>query len=232
MHLLQPEFAIPRDEALDLAARRGFGMLTAFDGTRPIASHVPFVIKGEVIQAHVTKANPLAALADGRDFLLAVTGPDTYISNDWYAMPDNVSTWLYEAVHLTGPARRQELTINRAHGDALLATAEARVAPKPPWGLEGMEPNKREAMLAYIVTIEIAIVSVEGQRKHNQLKPDADHLAIVQMLESRGEPNGLAIAAKMRAARPQLDYESRVKPSELQPSDPTPWWTKNSPSGS
>lgn len=205
MHLLQPEFAIPRDEALDLAARRGFGMLTAFDGIRPIGSHVPFVLRDGVVQAHVTKANPLAALADGRDFLLAVTGPDTYISNDWYALPDNVSTWLYEAVHLTGPARRQELAGNRAHGDALLAAAEARVAPKPPWGLATMEPGKREAMLAHIVTIEIEVTRVEGQRKHNQLKPDADHLAIIRMLESRGEPNGLAIAARMRAARPQLN---------------------------
>ncbi|TCH98771.1 FMN-binding negative transcriptional regulator [Roseococcus sp. SYP-B2431] len=209
MHLLQPEFEIPRDEAIDFAARRGFGMLTAFDGTGPIGSHLPFVLKGGVVQAHVTRANPLAALADGRVFLLAVAGPDAYISNDWYATPDNVSTWLYEAVHLSGPARRQEPGANRAHGDALLAAAEARVAPKPPWGLAAMEAVKREAMLAHIVTIEIAITRVEGQRKHNQLKPDADHLAIVRRLESRGEPNGIAIAAKMRAARPQLDYESR-----------------------
>lgn len=206
MHLLQPEFAIPRDEALEFAAGRGFGLLTAFDGTRPIGSHLPFVLRDGIVQAHVTKANPLAVLADGRDFLLAVTGPDTYISNDWYALPDNVSTWLYEAVHLTGPARRQERARNRAHGDALLAVAEACVAPKPPWGLEGMEPNKREAMLAHIVTLEVEVTRVEGQRKHNQLKPDSDHVAIVRMLESRGEPNGLAIAARMRAARPQLDY--------------------------
>lgn len=162
MHLLQPEFAIPRDEALDLAAQRGFGLLTAFDGMRPIGSHIPFVIRDGIVEAHVTKANPLAALADGREFLLVVTGPDTYVSNDWYALPDNVSTWLYEAIHLTGPARRRDIATNRAHGDALLATAEARVAPKPPWELAGMEPRKREAMLTHIVTIEVAITRVEG----------------------------------------------------------------------
>jgi len=206
MHLLQPEFAIPRDEALALAAQRGFGLLTAFDGARPIGSHLPFVIRDGIVQAHVTRANPLAALADGRDFLLAVSGPDSYISNDWYATPDNVSTWLYEAVHLTGPARRREPAGNRAHGDALLSAAEARVAPKPPWGLAAMEPGKREAMLAHIVTLEIAIAQVDGQRKHNQRKPDADHLAIVRALEGRGEANGLAIAARMRAARRHLDY--------------------------
>ncbi|MDB5416429.1 MAG: FMN-binding negative transcriptional regulator [Rubritepida sp.] len=211
MHLLQPEFAIERDEALDFAARRGFGLLIAHDGGRPIGSHLPFVLKREgadvTVQLHVTKANPLAALADGqREFLFVVTGPDTYISNDWYDRPDNVSTWLYEAVHLTGPARRMELTANRAHGDALLAVAEARAAPKPPWDLEAMEPVKREAMLAFIVSLEIDVARIEGQRKHNQLKPDSDHVAIVRMLQRRGEANGIAIATQMRAARPALDY--------------------------
>ncbi|WP_424810927.1 FMN-binding negative transcriptional regulator [Roseococcus sp. YIM B11640] len=211
MHLLQPEFAIPPEEALDFAARRGFGLVTCFDGERPIGSQVPFVLRRDgaspVVQFHVTRLNPLAALADGaREFLLVANGPDTYISNDWYARADNVSTWLYEAVHLTGPARRLELAANRGHGDALLAVAEARVPPKPPWGLATMEPGKREAMLAGIVSIEIAVARVEGQRKHNQLKPDEDHLAIVRMLEARGEPNGLEIARRMREARPHLPY--------------------------
>lgn len=213
IHLLQPEFAIPPEEALDLAGRRGFGLAATFDGARPIASHLPFVLRrdgaGPVVQLHVTRANPLAALADGRDYLLAVTGPDAYVSNDWYARPDNVSTWLYEAVHLTGPARRLEHPANRGHGDALLAAAEARVAPKPPWDLAAMEPAKREAMLAQIVVIEIAVARIEGQRKHNQLKPDSDHVAVVRALEARAEPGGLAIAARMRAARPHLDYGDR-----------------------
>lgn len=211
MHLLHQEFAIGRDEALDFAAARGFGLLVAHDGQRPIGSHLPFVLRregeGAALHLHVTLANPLAALADGaRDFLCVVHGSDSYVSNDWYATADNVSTWLYEAVHLTGTARRLEAAANRAHGDALLAIAEARLAPKSPWGLDGMEPRKREAMLAHIVSLEITVTRVEGQRKHNQRKPDADHVAIVRMLERQGDPPRLAIAARMRAARPGLDY--------------------------
>ena len=79
--------------------------------------------------------------------LLAVKGLDVCLYNDDYATPDQVSTWLYEAVHLTGPGRPLDVPGKREHGDSPLATAEARVAPKKPWTLATMEPVKRAAML-------------------------------------------------------------------------------------
>lgn len=201
-----------RRAALDFAARRGFGLLVAFDGGQPVGSHLPFVLAGrdgaETVQAHVTAANPLAALADGeRRFLLAVSGPDAYVSNDYYASPDQVSTWLYEAVHLTGPARRLDGAANRGHGDALLETAEARLTPKKPWDLARMEPGKRGAMLGAIATLELTVEMVEGQRKLNQHKPDADHVAVVRALERRGNAGSRAIAQLLRAERPHLAYQ-------------------------
>ena len=74
----------------------------------PRASHVPFVIVPRddrvIVQIHFTAKNPLVELADGiRRFLLIVAGDDAYISNDWYASRDNVSTWLYECI---SPASR------------------------------------------------------------------------------------------------------------------------------
>src|SRR5579884_238199 len=107
MHILRPQFRIPDEQALQFAAERGFGIVVAADERGPRASHVPFVIRrGEadvVAQLHLTARNPLVPLADGaRRFLLIVPGADSYVSNDWYATPDNVSTWLYEAVHLSG----------------------------------------------------------------------------------------------------------------------------------
>ena len=45
-------------------------------------------------------------LADGASsWLMAVNGADAYVSADWYASPDQVPTWLYQAVHLTGTVR-------------------------------------------------------------------------------------------------------------------------------
>lgn len=211
MHILKPGFRMEDEEALAFASARGFGLLVASGETGPIASHVPFVIErraeGVAVGVHVTARNPLAELADGRRrFLLVVSGPDAYVSNDWYVSPDQVSTWLYEAVHLTGPASRRPREANRAHGDDLLAVAEGRLAPKPPWGLDGMEPRKREAMLAGIVTLDIAVETIEGQAKLNQHKIDADHVAVSRRLDETGTDAGRTLAARMRALRPHLSY--------------------------
>ena len=109
-------------------------------GDGPRASHVPFVRRRDgrvIVQIHFTAKNPLVELADGaRRFLLIVAGDDAYISNDWYASRDNVSTWLYEAVHLSGVAHLRGRDENRGHGDALLAVSEARL-PKQPVRLQG-----------------------------------------------------------------------------------------------
>ena len=37
---------------------------------------------------------------------MAVNGADAYVSPDWYASPDQVPTWLYQSVHLTGTVRQ------------------------------------------------------------------------------------------------------------------------------
>jgi transcriptional regulator len=197
-------------QALQFAAERGFGVVIAADERGPRASHAPFVLNRSgpsvTVQLHLTAHNPLVALADGkRRFLLVVTGADSYISNDWYASVDNVSTWLYEAVHLSGVAQARALEENRAHGDALLAVAEARL-PKEPWGLAAMEPAKRETMLGSIRVIDIAVDQIEGQSKLNQHKSDDDHLAVANQLAQSPDSASRLLARKMRALRPGLAY--------------------------
>ena len=143
MHVLRPQFRIEEQRALEFAADRGFGVIVAADEHGPRASHVPFVLGGAtgsvIVQIHFTAKNPLVELADGiRRFLLIVAGDDAYVSNDWYASRDNVSTWLYEAVHLSGVAHLRGRDENRRHGDALLsgvrgAVAEAALGARRRW---------------------------------------------------------------------------------------------------
>ena len=198
-------------QALQFAAERGFGIVVCADERGLRASHVPFVLKTRetsvVAQQHLTAKNPLVELADGnRRFLLIVPGADSYVSNDWYSSPDNVSTWLYEAVHLAGVAHLRQLDENRAHGDALLAVAEARL-PKQPWQLATMEPTKRETMLSAIRVVDIVIDEVEGQSKLNQHKSDEDHVAVANQLARSRHSASRLLAEKMRALRPGLAYD-------------------------
>jgi transcriptional regulator len=211
MHILRPQFRMAEQQALRFAAERGFGIVVVSDERGPRASHVPFVLKtrdtGFVAQLHLTAKNPLVELADGnRRFLLIVPGADSYVSNDWYVSADNVSTWLYEAVHLSGIAHLRLLDENRDHGDALLAVSEARL-PKQPWQLATMEPNKRETMLAAIRVVDIVIDQVEGQSKLNPHKSDEDHVAVANRLSRSQDSASRLLAQKMRVLRPRLAYE-------------------------
>lgn len=211
MHVLRPQFRIEEERALAFAAERGFGVIVAADARGPRASHVPFVVARRddrvIVQIHFTARNPLVELADGkRRFLLIVAGDDAYISNDWYASRDNVSTWLYEAVHLTGVAHLRERDENRGHGDALLAVSEARL-PKAPWDLAQMEPAKRESMLSAIRVIDLVVDQIEGQSKLNQHKSDEDHVAVANQLARAEEKGSRRLAQKLRALRPGLEYE-------------------------
>lgn len=218
MHILRPQFRIEDERALAFAAARGFGVIVAADERGPRGSHVPFVIERRddsvIAQIHLTARNPLVEFADGqRRFLLIVAGDDAYISNDWYASRDNVSTWLYEAVHLSGVAQLREIGENRGHGDALLATSEARL-PKQPWDLAQMEPAKRETMLSSIRVIDLVVDGIEGQSKLNQHKADADHVAVADQLARAEDAGSRRLAAKMRALRPELAYEDVGRVSE------------------
>ena len=211
MHLLRPQFRIEEERALAFAAGRGFGVIVAADERGPRASHVPFVVArretGVIVQIHFTARNPLVELADGvRRFLLIVCGDDAYISNDWYASRDNVSTWLYEAVHLSGVAHLRQFDENRGHGDALLAAAEARL-PKAPWDLAQMEPTKRELMLSSIRVIDLVVDQIEGQAKLNQHKSDEDHVAVANQLARAEETASRRLAQKLQALRPELEYK-------------------------
>jgi transcriptional regulator len=214
MHLLKPIFEIEREEALSFAAGRGFGLFVVQGGpdAGPFGSHIPFRVDTSksvpVAQFHVTAGNSLATIPDGTKCLLAVWGQDAYVSNDWYATPDHVSTWLYEAVHLSGRVRRLSLHDNRKHGDDLVEAFEKRLLPKTPWDLKTMEPTKRETMLRSIVVLEMEIERIEGQRKLNQHKSDKDHVSVARHLVATGEPAAIAIAEKMRGLRPHLDYSA------------------------
>ncbi len=95
---------------LSFARERGFGVLTIGGADGPLASHIPFVLSADdaTFGAHVVRSNPIAGLLEGEGVsaLMIISGPDAYISPDWYGLDDQVPTWNYVAVHLRGTLRR------------------------------------------------------------------------------------------------------------------------------
>ena len=205
-------FRLDRTATLAFAGARGFGLVIAFDGGRPIASPLPFWLDASEqshprLEFHVAQANPLGSLAvHGGRWLVAVQGPDAYVSPDWYASRDQVPTWLYESAQMSGPVRVLTADEKRDHIDRLTAQFEGWLAPKPAWSVATLSPTRREGLLRAIVAIEMRIESVEGSAKLNQHKGDADHTAIVAALAGQGGDSG-AIAARMREQRSHLSSD-------------------------
>ena len=198
--------------ALAFAASRGFGLAVSCDGGRPLASPVPFLIEERVGQSprvtfHVARANPLAALAEkGGTWLLAVAGDDAYVSAGWYASADQVPTWLYESVHLSGPVAVVPAEHARAHLDAL--TARFEQGAKAPWTTDAVSPLRMAQLERAIVVIEMLVETLEGKFKLNQNKTDADHVAVASRLSVQDDHAARAIAARMVALRPHLMYQN------------------------
>jgi transcriptional regulator len=136
--------------------------------------------------------------------LLGVNGADAYVSADWYASPDQVPTWLYQAVHLTGTVDLMPEGELGAHLDALSAKFESWLAPKPPWTVDKVSAGRQQMLKKAIVGLKMTVEDIEGSFKLNQHKSDADHMAVANALAKRGDPASRQIAETMRGLRPQL----------------------------
>jgi transcriptional regulator len=204
-----PMFKPDRAASLGFAEARGFGTVCAWDGTRPVASSLPFYLAyaddGTPQAAfHVARHNPLVRLADGTSsWLMAVNGADTYISPDWYVSPDQVPTWLYQAVHLTGTVRTLSDGELGPHLDALSAKFENWLAPKPPWMSSKMTAGRLDATKKAIVGLVMTVEEVEGSFKLNQHKSETDYAAVAGALAAQTDAGAQQIAQLMREARPQ-----------------------------
>jgi transcriptional regulator len=207
-------FKSDRATSLAFAEARGFATVCAWDGNKPIASPLPFYLDYAADGTpravfHVARGNPLIALADTAPcWLLVVNGADAYVSPDWYVSPDQVPTWLYQTVHLTGRVQKlsdDELAVQL---DTLSAKFDGWLAPKPPWTVSKMTAARLEALKKAIVGLVLTVEEVEGTFKLNQHRSDVDHVAIASALTDRPDEAAKTIGQQMVALRPSLEYKS------------------------
>jgi transcriptional regulator len=194
----------PREKNLAFARARGFGILSVNGPEGPLAAHIPFLLNQDATCAelHLARSNPIARADLPVPALLAVSGPDTYISPDFYGpheeIPDQVPTWNYVAVHLRGTLEPLPEDALRSHVDALSAEHENRIAGKRPWISAKMTEGAMPRMMRMILPFRFRVTSVEGTWKLNQNK-SADIRARAAQALSQGNASAQDIAALIRA---------------------------------
>ncbi len=190
-----------REDHVAFARARAFGILAVSADTAPLLSHIPFLLTedGASADLHLVRSNPIARVGE-TEAVIAVTGPDGYVSPDWYGESDQVPTWNYVAVHSRG--RLEPLPHDALHDmlDRQSAHFENQLSPKAPWTTAKMTPDVFHRMMRQILPFRLHIETIDGTWKLNQNKNAAARLSASERIEAGIGVDLATLASLMRSA--------------------------------
>jgi transcriptional regulator len=184
-----------------------FGLLiTTVDGA-PFATHLPFLLEGDRLVAHMARANPQwRSFERDEEALCIFQGPHAYVSPRWYEATQRVPTWNYVAVHVYGKPRIvDEPSAVRAQQVRLVAAHEAGAAK--PWSMDGLPESYVTGMLRAIVTFELPITRIQGKFKLSQDKPAEDRAGVIAALAESPHEGDRQTSALMASREKDLAPE-------------------------
>ena len=189
---IPPEFAFDdQSEMIEFIRKYSFGiMITYSEGFR--TSHIPFIITANdplVLWGHLATGNQqLSGIGDSRA-LVIFSGPHSYISPSWYAVPGQVPTWDYVTVHAEGTVRlssREETTkmlekmVDFYESDSTLAR---KLREKP-----------YQDMMSGIVGFKIHVDRIWGKAKLSQNHSEEDRMGVIDHLSRSSNQDEVEIA--------------------------------------
>lgn len=195
----------PQDRNIAFARARGFGSLAVNADDGPLISHIPFLISDDAqsVDLHLVRSNPICRMAP-IEAVIAVTGPDAYISPDWYDVDDQVPTWNYVSVHLRGTLKALPSAAMQDMLERQSAAYEAQLTAKRPWTMDKMSEGVPERMMRMILPFRLSIKNIDGTWKLNQNKENAVRMAAADQVET-GLGSELAEMAALMRHPPQAE---------------------------
>ena len=150
------------------------GLLVSVKDDKPLLTHIPFIYNDKTgrLVAHIDKNNPqLGALQDGANVTVVFKGPDCYISPSVYDSENQLPTWNYIIVHITGTI--QLINDPEAAKQSMITMTEFLEKPDHKFILHKNNP-KMDRFVNYIQAFEIDITDWEGKFKLSQDKSEVD----------------------------------------------------------
>jgi transcriptional regulator len=173
-----------------------------------LVNHIPFLLdpqRGEhgTLVAHVARANPVwQALAGATTSVVVFTGPQAYVSPNWYPSKREhgkaVPTWNYAVVHAHGVPQAFDDPARVL--DVVTRLTKVHEAPQAqPWQVADAPAEYLQSMLKAIVGIEIPVQRWVGKCKASQNRSPADRLGVAAGLAASGGPQARAMAALVQS---------------------------------
>jgi transcriptional regulator len=184
------------DECFDIVERRAAGTLVVAAGGGFEATLLPWVVQRladgrGLLQGHVSKANPLASLAEtSLPALVIFDLVDGYVSPSWYPSKAEhhqvVPTWNYVSVHVHGTVR----TVDQPHWlreQIGMLTEEHEADMKVPWSVHDAPDDFIAKMMKGIIGLEFHVERLEGKAKLSQNRSAADRAGVIAGLNAVGD---------------------------------------------
>lgn len=178
-----------------------FALLISQNASAPVASHLPLLLEREAgefgtLVGHMARANPQWKELHQQTVLAVFSGPQGYISPQWYEAENVVPTWNYVAVHACG---RLEIIQDREPLRRIVRRmVEVYEQPlRSAWSMPLEATPYEDRMLDQIVGFRIPIESIEGKWKLSQNQSLERRQNVVKQLRKQGDENSLAMAALM-----------------------------------
>ena len=183
----------PAEDNIGFARNRGFGTLCVNAENGPLLAHVPFLLAadGRSADLHLARSNGIILNGLPARAVLAVQGPDAYVSPDWYGIADQVPTWNYIAVHLRGDLTPLPPEALEPHLNALSDAFESGLLPKPVWKTAKMSAGVMDRMMRMILPFRLQITEIDGTWKLNQNKTAEARQGVIDALG--GHPLAVAM---------------------------------------
>ena len=189
-----PAHRIDDRAALIATAREiGFACVVTPSPEGMLATHVPVTVRNDAVEFHVALANAHWRAADGGEETLVVfQGPHAYVHPGWYPTKAEtgrvVPTSLYVAVQARGVLSRMTDEETAAQIEALTDASER--GREHPWAVGDAPADYLAKMTRAIVGLRVTIREIEGVRKLNQHKGEADRTGTRDGLLAEGSALG------------------------------------------
>lgn len=204
MHLPSLYTEDNHDRIMAFLHSQAFGLLVSHGQEHPEASHLPYTVDEEYdtvyLYSHMSAGNRHATyLNNSANHLFVVQGVDHYISSTWYDH-ENVPTWNYISVHLTG-----SIEIQRGE-DALDNIRRLMDHQEPPGqsnrSMDQLDPEMVQREMRGLIAFRLKINKIEAARKLSQNRDQKNYENIIRELEALNDTRASELAKEMKKKNP------------------------------
>lgn len=157
-------------------------------------------IPKQFLLCHLAKMNNHWKIIEKvNDLKVIFKGPDCYISPSWFSDPNNVPTWNYVSIQVSGEAFLMNDDELMFLLNKLSEKHESRF--EQPWTIQKMDEKKLNAMKNAIVGIKISIDSISAKAKLSQNKSDESFSELALGLSDVEDANTKKVLELMKTSR-------------------------------